>query len=79
MRERPYLLPQKNLADVILTLSAAYDFQVIDLYNSNMLDSHDANIVADYMPDGVHANRAGYRILAEHIAAELARSYEKNE
>lgn len=79
MRERTYLLPQKNLADMILTLSAAYDFQVIDLYNSNILDSHDADIVADYMPDGVHANRAGYRILAEHIAAELVRSYEESE
>ena len=77
MRERTYLLPQKNLSDVILTLSAAYDFQVIDLYNSNILDSHDADIVADYMPDGVHANKAGYRILAEHIAAEMVRSYER--
>ena len=79
MRERTYLLPQKNIADVILTLSAAYDFQMIDLYNSNILDSHDADIVADYMPDGVHANKAGYRILAEHIAAELVRYYEENE
>ena len=79
MRERTYLLSQKNLADVILTLAAAYDFQVIDLYNSNILDSHDADIVADYMPDGVHANKAGYRILAEHIAAELVRSYEESE
>lgn len=79
MREKTYLLPQKNLADMILTLAAAYDFQVIDLYNSNILDSHDADIVADYMPDGVHANKAGYRILAEHIAAELVRSYEENE
>lgn len=78
MRERTYLLPQKNLSDVILTLSAAYDFQVIDLYNSNILDSHDADIVADYIPDGVHANKAGYRILAEHIAAELVRHYEEN-
>ncbi len=77
MRERTYLLPQKNIADMILTLSANYDFQVIDLYNSNMLDSHDADIVADYMPDGVHANKAGYRILAEHIAAELVRYYEE--
>ncbi len=77
MRERTYLLPQKNLSDVILTLSAAYNFQVIDLYNSNILDSHDADIVADYMPDGVHANKAGYRILAEHIAAEMVRSYER--
>ena len=79
MRERTYLLPQKNIADMILTLSAAYDFQVIDLYNSNILDSHDADIVADYMPDGVHANREGYRILAEHIAARLVRHYEENE
>ena len=79
MRERTYLLPQRNLADMILTLSAAYDFRVIDLYNSNILDSHDADIVADYMPDGVHPNKAGYRILAEHIAAELVRSYEENE
>ncbi len=77
MRERIYLLPQKNVADMILTLSAAYDFHVIDLYNSNILDSHDADIVADYMPDGVHANKAGYRILAEHIAAELVRYYEQ--
>lgn len=76
MRERTYLLPQKNVANVILTLSAAYDIKVIDLYNSNILDSHDADIVADYMPDGVHANKAGYRILAEHIAAELVRYYE---
>ena len=73
MRERSYLLPQKDLADVILTLSARYDFRVIDLYNSNILDSHDADIVENYMPDGVHANEAGYRILAQHIAAELLR------
>lgn len=79
MRERAYLLPQKNLADVILTLSAAHEFRVIDLYNANILDSHDADIVADYMPDGVHANKAGYRILAEHIAAELVRNYEGTE
>ena len=73
MRERSYLLPQKDLANVILTLAAAYDFQVIDLYNSNILDSHDADIVADYMPDGVHPNETGYGILAQHIAAELVR------
>jgi len=77
MRERPYLLPQKNIADAIITLAAAYDFQVIDLYNSNILDSHDADIVTEYMPDGVHANRAGYRILAEHMAAEVLKYEER--
>ncbi|MDE7246626.1 MAG: hypothetical protein K2N43_01925 [Lachnospiraceae bacterium] len=77
MRERDYLLPQRYLVNVILTLSAEYDFGVIDLYNSNILDSHDADIVIDYVADGVHPNESGYRILAEHIAAEIVRSYEE--
>lgn len=76
MRERDYLLPQQNFVDVILTLANEYDFGVIDLYNSNILDSHDADIVANYIPDGVHANREGYQIMAEHFAAELIRYYE---
>ena len=79
MRERDYLLPQSYLVNVILTLAKEYDLHVIDLYNSNILDSHDADIVADYVPDGVHANRAGYRILAEHIAAEVVRSQKGEE
>ena len=77
MRERSYLLPQRDLVNVILTLSAEYDFHVIDLYNSNILDSHDVDIVTEYVPDGVHANREGYRILAQHIAAEMVRNCEE--
>lgn len=76
MSERDYLLPQQDFVDVILALAAEYDYEVIDLYNSNILDSHDADIVADYVPDGVHANHEGYQIMAEHFAAELIRYYE---
>lgn len=75
-KERPYLLLQDDLVNVMLTLAAEYDFSVIDLYNSNLLDSHEADIVADYIPDGVHANETGYRILAQHIAAEILRQEE---
>lgn len=71
--ERDYLLPQKDFADVIRTLAQEYGFHVVDLYNSNILDSHDADVVAEYMPDGVHCNQEGYQILAEHFAAELVR------
>lgn len=74
MRERDYLLPQRRLVNVMLELSEEYGFTVIDLYNSNILDSHDVDIVTDYVPDGVHPNEEGYQILAEHIAAELARN-----
>lgn len=76
MSELDYLLPQQNFADVILTMAKEYDYKVIDLYNSNILDSHDANIIENYMPDGVHGNREGYQIIAEHFAAELIRYYE---
>ena len=73
MRERDYLLPQNRLVNVMLELSEEYGFIVFDLYNSNILDPHDVDIVTGYMPDGVHPNEEGYQILAEHIAAELVR------
>lgn len=79
MSERDYLLPQQKFVDVILTLAGEYDYGVIDLYNSNILDSHDANIVADYIPDGVHGNHDGYQIMAEHFASELIQHYEEKE
>lgn len=79
MSERDYLLPQKNFVDVMLTMAEEYDFEIIDLYNSNILDSHDANVIAEYMPDGVHANPEGYQILAEHFASEIVKYYDEVE
>lgn len=79
MSERKYLLPQKKFADVMIALAKEYGFGVIDLYNSNILDSHDANVVADYIPDGVHGNHDGYQIMAEHFASRLVQHYEKKE
>lgn len=77
MKERDYLLPQQKYVDVIKTLAKEYDYELIDLYNSNILDSHDANVVADYIPDGVHGNHDGYQIMAEHFASELVQHYEE--
>ncbi len=79
MSEREYLLPQKDFVEVIQVLADEYDFELIDLYNSNVLDSHDANIITEYMPDGVHGNPAGYQILAEHFAGELVRYYNEDD
>ena len=35
--------------EVIKTLADEYDFEVVDLYNSNILDSHDAKVIAEYI------------------------------
>lgn len=75
MSEKEYLLPQRYFADAIRTIAREYGIETIDLYNSNILDSHDANVVAQYMPDGVHGNHVGYRIIAEHFAAGIVEYY----
>ena len=59
-------------------MAAQYDIDVIDLYNSNLLDTHDAQVISTYMPDGVHGNPAGYQVLAEHMASQLIQIMEKD-
>lgn len=71
MSQRDYLLPQSLFANAVKELAAEYGIDVIDLYNSNILDTHDSQIISSYMPDGVHGNPAGYQILAEHFASEV--------
>ena len=78
-KERDYLLPQTMIANAMKELGDEYEIPVIDLYNSNVLDSHDAAVVYNYMPDGVHCNPEGYQVLAEKIAAELIKLYEMQE
>lgn len=78
-KERDYLLPQYTFANAMKELAGEYDLPVIDLYNSNILDSHDAAVIYNYMPDGVHCNPAGYEILAQHIGAQLIELYEMQE
>lgn len=75
-KERDYLLPQAILVTAIKQLAAEYEIPVIDLYNSNILDTHDAAVIYNYMPDGVHCNPDGYQIMAQHFAAELIKMYE---
>lgn len=72
-KERPELMSQRVIVDSMIALAKEYEFDVIDLYDSNLLDSHDAAVISNYIPDGVHCNPDGYQILAEHIAADLIR------
>lgn len=72
-KDRPNLLPQRIIVNAILELSGEYGFDTINLYDSNLLDSHDAAVIYNFQPDGVHCNPAGYQILAEHIGAEIIR------
>lgn len=78
MTQRDFLLPQTVFVQAVKELAAEYGIDVIDLYNSNLLDTHDSQIIANYMPDGVHGNEAGYQILAEHFAGALIEIFERD-
>ena len=75
--QRDYLLPQSMFADAVKELAAQHQIEVIDLYHSNILDTHDTQIIANFMPDGVHGNHVGYQILAEHIASGVIQIMEE--
>ena len=46
-------------------------YPVIDLYSTGFMDTHDVNTAENFLADEIHPNDAGYRILGEHIAAEI--------
>lgn len=71
------LVQQKTFAEAINTIVPAYSFEVIDLYNNNILNSHDRDINEQYVPDGIHCNKEGYRILAEHVASQIIQRIEQ--
>lgn len=76
-KDHPYLISQEKYAQVIMQLASEHDMEVIDLYNSNILDGHDKDNALHLMPDSVHPNVEGYRILGEHVAAEIIRLLEE--
>lgn len=70
-KERDYLLPQSAFVKIMQQLADEHEIPMIDLYHSNFLNSHDAAVIYNFVPDGVHGNESGYRMLAERFAAEL--------
>lgn len=71
------LLPQKEFAKAINQIASEYNFEVIDFYNNNILNSHDRDVNEQFIPDGIHCNEEGYRIMAEHIASQIIQRIEQ--
>lgn len=71
------MVHQREFAKAINEIAPTYSFEVIDLYNNNFLNSHDLNVNQQFVPDGIHPNQEGYRILAEHIASQIIQRIEQ--
>ncbi|MCR5398927.1 MAG: SGNH/GDSL hydrolase family protein [Lachnospiraceae bacterium] len=65
------MVEQNTFAQAINEIVPPYGFDVIDLYNSNFMNSHDWDVNHEFVTDGVHPNPAGYQILAEHLASQI--------
>lgn len=71
------MVHQKEFAKAINEIAPFYSFEVIDLYNNNILNTHDDNVRMQFMPDGIHPNVEGHRVLAEHIASQIIQRIEQ--
>ncbi len=71
------MVHQKSFAEAINTIAPQYGFEVIDMYNNNILNSHDPDINSQFVYDGIHCNKEGYRILAEHVASQIIQRIEQ--
>jgi len=71
------MIHQRSFAEAINTIAPTYGFEVIDMYNNNILNSHDPDINAQYVYDGIHCNKEGYKIMAEHVASQIIQRIEQ--
>lgn len=72
-----YMVPQSTYAQAINEIVPPYGFEVIDMYNNNILNSCDRDINTNFVPDGIHCNREGCRIIAEHVASQIIQRIEQ--
>lgn len=66
-----YMQIQRTLAD-------RYGYHIIDIYNSGFMSAKDTVTTEKLIPDGIHPNDLGHRMLGEHIAVELLLYYEQH-
>lgn len=69
-RNRP-CRPLRDYASVLCDVAARFHFPVLDLFTSGLMDPNNPCNQAAYIPDGLHPNDAGHRVLAQTIAAFL--------
>lgn len=64
--------------DMLRKIVNDYGYHLIELYDIGFMDCTDVATSYRYTADGLHPSDEGYRILGEHIAAELSIYYTQN-
>ena len=65
-------LDQKEYAQAINEIAVSEGFEVIDLFNNNILNSCDSETYEKlYNIDGLHFNKEGYTVMANYVASQI--------
>ena len=73
----PGVIEQAKFIDAIFQIAPSYKFEVIDMYNTNFLNSHDEKVKQEFITDGIHPNEKGYYMIAEHLASQIIQRCEQ--
>ncbi|MDD6203114.1 MAG: SGNH/GDSL hydrolase family protein [Lachnospiraceae bacterium] len=76
-RDPGNMVHQSAFAEAINEIAPAYGFEVIDMYDNNLFNSHDENVNKTWIYDGVHGNAEAYQMIAEHLASEIIQRIEQ--
>ena len=57
----------KDYVDKLIEITNKHNLPVIDLFRSDIIDPDDIEVI----PDGLHPNDKGHKIMADYIGKEL--------
>ena len=63
--------PLKNYVEIIKEVSQFYSLPVLDLFANSGIQPEIGIMKYKFMPDGLHPNDAGHKLLAEKLTAFL--------
>ena len=71
--EKPFAL--EDYVHAIKETAANYNYPILDLFSRRELDSNDSKVRLKYVPDGIHPNADGHRMIA-NLLSDFLRNLE---
>jgi len=71
--DKENMLPLNQYVEAIKELGQRNNITVVDSYNQDFMNTQDGFIQKKYMPDGIHGNSKGNKLIARHVGAWIIR------
>lgn len=61
----------EEYVEILRSVARRFELPLLDLYNLSAVDTRIKGVIEKYIPDGLHPNDAGHKLLADEIAQFL--------